>query len=124
ADAEKGDAEAADATTTDAEVVAEVQSDPDVEEVAETASEADADAESDEFSTVFGVSEAQAETADDEGAVGEGDELPVADAIITGERPIVRPTFGTQVLGENADVPAFSPSFDELITSDSGGSHR
>lgn len=92
---------------------------------AETAFEADVDAESDEFSTVFGVSREQAEEdVEDEGAVGEGDELPVADAVITGERPIVSPAFGTQIFDEKADLPAFSPSFDELITSDSGGSHR
>ncbi|CAH0164948.1 hypothetical protein [Microbacterium sp. Bi121] len=40
------------------------------------------------------------------------------------ERPIVSPTFGEQVLGEQTEVPSFAPSFDELITSDSGGSHR
>lgn len=50
------------------------------------------------------------------------DELPVADPVVTGETPVVSPTFGKDVLGEQADVPAFTPSFDELITSDSGGS--
>lgn len=95
---------------------------------AETAFESGVDAESDEFSTVFGVSPEQAEEDDDEqGAVGEGDELPVADAVITGERPVVSPAFGKQLVTEKtdkSDVPPFVPSFDELITSDSGGSHR
>lgn len=87
--------------------------------------EADVDAESDEFSTVLGVSAEQAEKDDDdEGAVGEGYEVPVEDAIITGERPVVSPAFGEQLLSERSEVPAFAPSFDELITADSGGSHH
>lgn len=91
---------------------------------APTEFEADVDAESDEFSTVFGESREQAEAEDvEEGAVGEGDELPVADAVITGERPVVSPAFGQQML-ETSDVPSFAPSFDDLITSDSGGSNR
>ncbi|MGP6178021.1 hypothetical protein ACTU6U_12080 [Microbacterium sp. A196] len=94
----------------------------------ETAFEADVDAESDDFSTVFGVSEEEAEEEDaEQDDIGEGDELPVADAVITGERPVVSPTFGKELFEEKAgkgDVPSFSPSFDELITSDSGGSNR
>jgi len=94
----------------------------------ETAFESDVDAESDEFSTVFGVSEKQAEAEDaQQDAAGEGDELPVADAVITGERPVVGAAFGKQVFTDKpdkSDVPAFAPSFDELITSDSGGSNR
>ncbi|WP_417511426.1 hypothetical protein [Microbacterium sp.] len=101
---------------------------PDAAADEETAFEADVDAESDEFSTVFGVSEEEAEEEDaEQDDIGEGDELPVADAVITGERPVVSPTFGKELFEEKVgkgDVPSFSPSFDELITSDSGGSNR
>ena len=95
--AQTRDADKTDAETADAEIVADTRSDSDAE--AETSFEAEA-------------------------AVGEGDELPVADAVLTGERPIVSPAFGTQVFDEKSELPTFSPSFDELITSDSGGSHR
>jgi len=94
-----------------------------VSEDAETRFEEDVDAEADEFSTVFGVSREQAEQ-DDEDQDAEGDELPVADAVITGERPTVNPAFGTQLLGGQPNVPEFAPSFDELVGSDSAGSHR
>ncbi|MGO2747972.1 hypothetical protein [Microbacterium sp.] len=119
----------ADETDVDETDVDEADAEADVDDAdAETAFESDVDAESDEFSTVFGVSEEQAEEEDDaQDAVGEGDELPVADAIITGEHPVVSSAFGKQLFAEKADkndVPAFAPSFDELITSDSGGSHR
>ena len=41
------------------------------------------------------------------------------------ERPVVRPSFGESVLGDPSDaVPTFSPSFDDLITSDSTGSQH
>lgn len=122
--ADDGDAETAETAQADEDTVTEAQSSPDAEDAAETDVEADADAEADAFGPVFGATGEPIEADDDEAAVGEGDELPVADAVVTGERPVVRPTFGTQVLGEKADVPAFSPSFDELITSDSGGSNR
>src|SRR5690606_22634308 len=49
---------------------------------------------------------------------------PVADAVITGERPTVNPAFGTQLLCGQPNVPEFAPSFDELVGSDSAGSHR
>ncbi|WP_194419828.1 hypothetical protein [Microbacterium abyssi] len=52
------------------------------------------------------------------------DELPVAEPVPAGERPVVSPSFGRQLLGERSEVPEFTPSFDELITTDSGGSHR
>ncbi|MGO3232060.1 MAG: hypothetical protein ACTIKT_01205, partial [Microbacterium sp.] len=69
--------------------------------------------------------EAAEEPAAEEPAVEQAaDEDPDADAVTTGERPIVNPTFGTQLLGRQSEVPAFTPSFDELITTDSGGSHR
>ena len=42
----------------------------------------------------------------------------------TGERPVVSPTLGKELLDEPSAVPAFTPSFDELITSDSGGSQN
>ncbi len=117
-------AQAREAQVTDADTADAATADDEASD-AETAFEADVDAESEEFSAVFGVSPEQAEADDEaEDADGEGDELPVADAVITGERPIVSPTFGTQLTGEKSDPPSFSPSFDELITSDSGGSHR
>lgn len=52
------------------------------------------------------------------------DELPVAEPVATGERPVVSPAFGRQLLGEQSEVPEFTPSFDELITTGSSGSHR
>jgi len=42
----------------------------------------------------------------------------------SGPTPVVTPTFGQELLEEQSDVPAFAPSFDELITSDSGGSQH
>jgi hypothetical protein len=94
----------------------EVDDEPDAAADEEAAPEADAD--SDEISTVF---------SEDEDEDDAGDELPVADAVATGERPVVSPTFGNEIFEEKAgkgDVPSFSPSFDDLITSDSGGSNR
>ena len=58
----------------------------------------------------------------DDGDDAEGHEGDTDEEVA--ERPIVSPTFGEQVLGEQTEVPSFAPSFDELITSDSGGSHR
>jgi len=89
---------AADDADADVETDAESESDVDVETAPETAPE----------------------TGDDE-APADADE---ADADAVEERPVVSPAFGRQVLGEQADVPAFAPSFDDLITSDSGGSNR
>lgn len=40
------------------------------------------------------------------------------------ERPVVSPTFGQSVLEEQNEVPTFTPSFDELITTDTTGSHH
>ena len=54
----------------------------------------------------------------------DGDESSaVDDPIATGERPVVSPTFGNGLLRDK-ELPAFSPSFDDLITSDSGGSQH
>ncbi|MGO2683156.1 MAG: hypothetical protein ACTIAA_02945 [Microbacterium sp.] len=89
------------------------QSQPEVQAEAEPDVETDAEPEP-EIAT-----EAEADAAAEE-----GDEDADADAAITGERPIVNPALGTQLLGRQSEVPAFTPSFDELITTDSGGSHR
>lgn len=73
------------------------------------------------------VEEDEENEAPEPDEAAESDELPVADAVVTGERPVVSPTFGNDVLDEKTgkdDVPSFSPSFDELITSDSAGSNR
>lgn len=43
------------------------------------------------------------------------------DPITTGERPVVSSAFGK---GVQADVPAFTPSFDDLISSGAGGSQN
>jgi len=68
---------------------------------------------------VVDVDEPEA-TADDDDDDVRADEEPVT----TGERPVVNSMFGKGLLDEHADVPAFTPSFDELITSDSGGSQH
>lgn len=60
--------------------------------------------------------EAVAESAEDDSAVD--------DPIAEGERPVLNPTFGKGLLKEHDAVPAFTPSFDELITSNSGGSQN
>ncbi|MCS3843854.1 hypothetical protein [Microbacterium sp. AK031] len=63
---------------------------------------------------------------DEDEAAGdeEADELPVAEPIETGENHVVSPTFGNGLLAEKSEVPSFAPSFDELITADSGGSQH
>ncbi|WP_426182552.1 hypothetical protein [Microbacterium sp. TWP3-1-2b2] len=63
---------------------------------------------------------------DDEDAAddAESDELPVAEPVATGENLVVNPTFGNGLLAEKSEVPSFAPSFDELITADSGGSQH
>lgn len=122
---EEGAAEATPEDTAEDDVVssvpafAPVSAQPAVE--TDTAAAFDVHEDSDEFSTVLGVSSAETDE-DDSDAEGLGDE--VAEAVVTGERPIVSPKLGTQLLSGESDVPDFAPSFDELITSDSGGSHR
>ncbi|MGV2983986.1 hypothetical protein ACNPNP_09795 [Microbacterium sp. AGC85] len=54
----------------------------------------------------------------------EADDLPVAEPVETGENHVVSPTFGNGLLAEKSEVPSFAPSFDELITADSGGSQH
>ncbi|GGD84723.1 hypothetical protein [Microbacterium murale] len=54
----------------------------------------------------------------------EADELPVAEPVETGENHVVSPTFGNGLLADKSEVPSFAPSFDELITADSGGSQH
>ncbi|MES2867735.1 MAG: hypothetical protein V4703_13420, partial [Actinomycetota bacterium] len=50
--------------------------------------------------------------------------LPVAEPVETGENHVVSPTFGNALLADKSEVPSFAPSFDELITADSGGSQH
>ncbi|WP_300266800.1 hypothetical protein [Microbacterium sp.] len=57
--------------------------------------------------------------ADDSADSGEDDDD--VDPIATGEHPVVSSAFGK---GVQADVPAFAPSFDELISSGAGGSQN
>ena len=62
---------------------------------------------------------------EDEAAVEEdADALPVAAPVETGENHVVSPTFGNGLLADKSEVPSFAPSFDELITADSGGSQH
>lgn len=75
-------------------------------------------ADSDEVSAL-GITDESDHDAGDDDDLSEDD-----DPIETGERPIVNSMFGKELLDEQADVPAFTPSFDELITSDSGGSQH
>lgn len=99
--------------TEDAAEDAAVEADDEADDAADADVESDADVET---ATETGEDEAPADAdadADDE-----------ADDEAVEERPVVSPAFGKQVLGEQADVPAFAPSFDDLITSDSGGSNR
>lgn len=68
------------------------------------------------------------EQVTEEDSAGE-EELPVAEPVETGENHVVSPTFGNGLLAEEAsaekaDVPSFAPSFDDLITADSGGSQN
>lgn len=65
--------------------------------------------------------------APDEGGDADDQEpeaLPVAEPVETGENHVVSPTFGNGLLADNSEVPSFAPSFDELITADSGGSQH
>ncbi|MCC2029815.1 hypothetical protein KEC56_09830 [Microbacterium sp. YMB-B2] len=99
------------------------EADDAADEAEAAADEADADVETDAESE----SDTGAETTPATATETSEDEAPVdddADDEVVEERPIVSPAFGRQVLGEQADVPAFAPSFDDLITSDSGGSNR
>ncbi len=62
---------------------------------------------------------------EDEAVVEEdSDALPVAAPVETGENHVVSPAFGNGLLADKSDVPSFAPSFDELITADSGGSQH
>jgi len=61
---------------------------------------------------------------EDEDEDAESDELPVAEPVATGENLVVNPTFGNGLLADKSEVPSFAPSFDELITADSGGSQH
>jgi hypothetical protein len=67
------------------------------------------------------ILDAPEEDADEEEAP---DALPVAEPVETGENHVVSPTFGNGLLAEKSEVPSFAPSFDELITADSGGSQH
>ncbi|MGM7665536.1 hypothetical protein [Microbacterium sp. A93] len=94
-----------------------VPEEPEVEDAAE-ADDAEAEDTVDEIS----VDEVSDEEISDA-------EVPAAEVlddepVITGERPVVSPKFGQDLLSEQSDVPAFTPSFDELITSGSGGSQN
>lgn len=91
----------------------------DVDETAEAAGAAATDDEvvEDEVIALGLAAEDDDEDDDDDVRAGE-------DPIATGERPVVNSLFGKGLLDERADVPAFTPSFDELITSDSGGSQH
>lgn len=62
--------------------------------------------------------------ADDADASEASEGLPTSEPVETGENHIVSPTFGNGLLKDKDDVPAFAPSFDELITADSGGSQN
>jgi hypothetical protein len=73
---------------------------------------------------VFAASREEDESPRAREDIGDDVDDLVARADDEAERPVVNPAFGEQVLGEQTDVPSFAPSFDELITSDSGGSHR
>lgn len=101
-----------------------VVEEPVVEEpvAAEPVAADDDDDIDEEIVDVVPVSAARAEEAENEGSE---DALPVAaETATTGERPVVSSTFGQELLSEQSEVPAFSPSFDDLITSDSGGSQN
>lgn len=74
-----------------------------------------------------GVDAAGEETeteVDDSAEDSAADELPVAEPVETGENHVVSPTFGNGLLADKSEVPSFAPSFDELITADSGGSQH
>lgn len=88
-----------------------------VEVVTDEGDKADADADDD-------ISELGIDAEDSEDSSAVEDSSVVDDPIAEGERPVVSPTFGTGLLKEQDDVPEFTPSFDELITSDSGGSQN
>ncbi|MDQ0641850.1 hypothetical protein [Microbacterium murale] len=70
--------------------------------------------------SALGVDASNEEGIDDE----ESDALPVAEPVETGENHVVSPTFGKGLLADKSEVPSFAPSFDELITADSGGSQH
>lgn len=110
---------ATEAAADDAAVEADAEADESAAGLKEILSESDDEVEQDASETD------DAEQADDAEQDAEGDEDPDdADATKPGERPVVGSAFGTQVLSGSSEVPDFTPSFDELITSDSGGSHR
>ncbi|KDA06254.1 hypothetical protein DC31_10345 [Microbacterium sp. CH12i] len=89
--------------------------------VIEDAEDADDAEDSDADISELGI---VADDDDEDDAEDGNTDLPVADPIDTGERPVVNPTFGRGLLSDQAAAPAFTPSFDELITSDSGGSQH
>ncbi|MGY1551822.1 hypothetical protein ACW5CM_08555 [Microbacterium sp. A588] len=75
--------------------------------------------ETDELAVEEQPAEADLPTAEDEPV-----EDNVVDENVIDEAPVVNPEFGKELFTEQSAVPAFTPSFDELITSDSGGSQN
>lgn len=89
-----------------------------VEELVVDDADSDANDDDDEIVDVVPVSAAAAADSDADAPTEQ------EEASDTDERPVVSPAFGKELLTEQPDVPAFTPSFDELITSDSGGSNN
>ncbi len=77
------------------------------------ADDSDSDDDPDPEISVLGI------VADDDAELN-SEEDPIA----TDERPVVNSSFGKELLDEQAEMPTFTPSFDDLITSDSGGSQH
>lgn len=92
-----------------------------------TAFEEEVDAESGGLGAVLGANDPEPvhepAPAREAESAGQPVEAPAPVEPEAASRPVVSSAFGKQLLDEKPDVPAFAPSFDELLSADSGGSH-
>lgn len=129
-DDEDFDAEAVGIAPVSAVVAVDFSGEASLDSDERAAAEADGSSADEHVAEQFSASDVDAageetETEDDDSAEDSAaDDLPVAEPVETGENHVVSPTFGNGLLADKSEVPSFAPSFDELITADSGGSQH